>query len=114
MMSQQTLSNLGDRLVLGSVVIIETAGQKFREPAPAGSREESVKTPEVVFDGKNLNLVEPRFAGIASQGRGAHHSPRTGGRRIDHPHWQAVESAPPVHEALQLVTGRREFFSDSL
>src|ERR1700686_113848 len=75
---------------------------------------QAVKAPEIVLDGQDLDAREPGLARIATQRLGTHNRAGAEPGRINSADGQAVQNAPSVHEALELIPGRAERLGHAL
>src|SRR5438034_1638265 len=80
----------------------------FSPRACGPSDVETVEAEEIVGDGEDLDIAEPRLEGIATQGGGTHDRARARRRLLGQSGGEAAQHAEPVHHALDHVAGSRE------
>src|ERR1043166_2201718 len=80
----------------------------FSSRARGPSDVETVEAEEIVGDGKDLDVAEARFEGIAAQGGRTHDGARSRRGLVGQSGGKTTQHAEPVHHALDRIAGRRE------
>src|SRR5262245_20930470 len=77
-------------------------------------RAQTIETEEPAIDGKHVDLAKARRAGQLPDGIGSDEGADRGRWSFRERDGQAMQDAPPVHQALGFVGGRVEVLSDLL